>query len=55
MKLPISLALGWPQQVPGAAAACDFGTAATWEFEPVDGVVFPAVDLAREAGRPVAA
>ena len=51
MKLPISLALGWPQRVPGAAAACDFGTAATWEFEPVDGVVFPAVDLAREAGQ----
>src|SRR4051812_46963120 len=24
MKLPISLALGWPRRVPGAAASCDF-------------------------------
>ncbi|TVS82885.1 1-deoxy-D-xylulose-5-phosphate reductoisomerase [Mycobacterium helveticum] len=50
MKLPISLALGWPHRVPGAAAWCDFGTASTWEFEPLDGDVFPAVDLARHAG-----
>ena len=50
MKLPISLALGWPQRVPGAASACDFSTASSWEFEPVDTAVFPAVDLARQAG-----
>ncbi|MEU8900146.1 1-deoxy-D-xylulose-5-phosphate reductoisomerase [Nocardia sp. NPDC048505] len=50
MKLPIALALGWPDRVPGAAAACDFGTASTWTFEPVDNTVFPAVDLARQAG-----
>ncbi|MCW1957920.1 MAG: 1-deoxy-D-xylulose-5-phosphate reductoisomerase [Mycobacterium sp.] len=50
MKLPIALALGWPHRVPGSAAACDFSTAATWEFEPVDNTVFPAVDLARQAG-----
>lgn len=50
MKLPIALALGWPDRVPGAAAACDFGTAATWTFEPVDHEVFPAVELARRAG-----
>lgn len=50
MKLPIALALGWPDRVPGAAAPCDFGTAATWTFEPVDNEVFPAVDLARQAG-----
>ncbi|WP_194834759.1 1-deoxy-D-xylulose-5-phosphate reductoisomerase [Nocardia sp. XZ_19_369] len=50
MKLPIALALGWPDRVPGAAAACDFGTAATWTFEPVDNKVFPAIDLARQAG-----
>src|SRR6202020_359761 len=36
MKLPISLALGWPRRVPGAAASCDFSTASTWEFEPLD-------------------
>ncbi|MGO4617247.1 1-deoxy-D-xylulose-5-phosphate reductoisomerase [Nocardia sp. 2YAB30] len=51
MKLPIALALGWPDRVPGAAAACDFGTAATWTFEPVDNEVFPAVELARWAGQ----
>ncbi|WP_460725768.1 1-deoxy-D-xylulose-5-phosphate reductoisomerase [Nocardia heshunensis] len=50
MKLPIALALGWPDRVPGAAAACDFSTASTWTFEPVDNEVFPAVELARRAG-----
>ncbi len=50
MKLPIALALGWPDRVPGAAAGCDFSTATTWEFEPVDNEVFPAVELARQAG-----
>ncbi|HYJ55578.1 MAG TPA: 1-deoxy-D-xylulose-5-phosphate reductoisomerase [Mycobacterium sp.] len=51
MKLPIALALGWPARVAGAASACDFTTASSWDFEPLDGDVFPAVDLAREAGR----
>ncbi|KUI26800.1 1-deoxy-D-xylulose-5-phosphate reductoisomerase [Mycobacterium sp. GA-2829] len=50
MKLPIALALGWPDRIPGAAAACDFSTASTWEFLPLDDEVFPAVRLAREAG-----
>ncbi|MGZ4558014.1 MAG: 1-deoxy-D-xylulose-5-phosphate reductoisomerase [Mycobacteriaceae bacterium] len=49
MKLPIALALGWPDRIAGAAA-CDFGTASTWEFEPLDDAVFPAVTLARAAG-----
>ncbi|MCV7317653.1 1-deoxy-D-xylulose 5-phosphate reductoisomerase [Mycolicibacterium confluentis] len=51
MKLPISLALGWPDRVAGAAFACDFSTASRWDFEPLDNEVFPAVDLARHAGR----
>ncbi|MDY6870479.1 MAG: 1-deoxy-D-xylulose-5-phosphate reductoisomerase [Actinomycetota bacterium] len=51
MKLPIALALGWPDRIPGAALACDFTTASTWEFLPLDDDVFPAVRLAREAGR----
>jgi 1-deoxy-D-xylulose-5-phosphate reductoisomerase len=50
MRLPIALALGWPARVPGAALPCDFTTASTWEFEPLDDEVFPAVALAREAG-----
>lgn len=51
MRLPIALALGWPARLPGAAAACDFSTASTWEFEPLDAEVFPAVELARYAGQ----
>ncbi|MGH3637373.1 MAG: 1-deoxy-D-xylulose-5-phosphate reductoisomerase, partial [Mycobacterium sp.] len=51
MRLPISLALGWPDRVPGAAAACDFSTASSWDFEPLDADVFPAVELARRAGQ----
>ena len=51
MKLPISLALGWPQRVAGSSAACDFSTASRWEFEPLDDEVFPAVGLARVAGQ----
>ncbi|MFC0545022.1 1-deoxy-D-xylulose-5-phosphate reductoisomerase [Kutzneria chonburiensis] len=50
MRLPISLALGWPARVPGAAAACDWTKAASWTFEPLDNENFPAVELARSAG-----
>lgn len=51
MRLPIALALAWPDRVPGAAAAVDWTTAQSWTFEPVDAEVFPAIDLARLAGR----
>ncbi|HET9647574.1 MAG TPA: 1-deoxy-D-xylulose-5-phosphate reductoisomerase [Microlunatus sp.] len=50
MRLPIALGLGWPERVAGAAAACDWTTAATWTFEPLDEDAFPAVRLARRAG-----
>jgi 1-deoxy-D-xylulose-5-phosphate reductoisomerase len=50
MRLPIALALGWPDRVPGAAAGCDWSAAGTWEFEPLDEDAFPAVSLARAAG-----
>jgi 1-deoxy-D-xylulose-5-phosphate reductoisomerase len=50
MRLPSALGLGWPDRVPGAAHACDWTTAATWEFEPLDTRVFSAVDLCRKAG-----
>jgi 1-deoxy-D-xylulose-5-phosphate reductoisomerase len=50
MRLPIAVALGWPDRIPGAAAPCDWTTAASWEFEPLDDAAFPAVQLAREAG-----
>jgi 1-deoxy-D-xylulose-5-phosphate reductoisomerase len=50
MRLPISLALGWPDRVPDAAAAVDWSHANTWTFEPLDSAAFPAVELARQAG-----
>jgi 1-deoxy-D-xylulose-5-phosphate reductoisomerase len=51
MKLPIALALGWPDRVPGVLAPLDFAQSLTWTFEPVDTAVFPAVELARHAGQ----
>ncbi|HEX5598893.1 MAG TPA: 1-deoxy-D-xylulose-5-phosphate reductoisomerase [Micromonosporaceae bacterium] len=50
MRLPIALALGWPDRVPDAAAAVDWTTAHTWEFTPLDDAAFPAVRLAKAAG-----
>lgn len=49
MKLPISLALGWPHRVSGAQRPLNFKDATSWTFEPLDDLVFPAVELAREA------
>jgi 1-deoxy-D-xylulose-5-phosphate reductoisomerase len=50
MRLPIALALGYPQRVAGAASPCDWSRAAIWEFLPLDEDAFPAVRLARRAG-----
>ncbi|MHA7155474.1 1-deoxy-D-xylulose-5-phosphate reductoisomerase [Arthrobacter sp. TMN-50] len=49
MRLPIALGLGWPHRVPGAATPCDWTTATTWTFEPLDEEAFPAVRLAKAA------
>jgi 1-deoxy-D-xylulose-5-phosphate reductoisomerase len=50
MRLPISLALAWPDRLPHEGYGMDWSTAATWEFLPLDEAVFPAVRLCREAG-----
>ncbi|MGH8776755.1 MAG: 1-deoxy-D-xylulose-5-phosphate reductoisomerase [Jiangellaceae bacterium] len=50
MRIPIALALGWPDRVADAAPACDWTTAVSWEFLPLDDDAFPAVSLARDAG-----
>jgi 1-deoxy-D-xylulose-5-phosphate reductoisomerase len=50
MKLPIALALGWPDRVPGAARPATFAEPTAWTFEPLDDDTFPAVRLARETG-----
>jgi 1-deoxy-D-xylulose-5-phosphate reductoisomerase len=51
MRLPISLGLDWPHRVPGVGAPIDWTAAQTWTFEPLDEDAFPAVGLAKLAGR----
>lgn len=51
MKLPIALGLTWPDRLADAARACDWSTATSWTFEPLDNEAFPAVELARRAGK----
>jgi len=50
MRIPIAWGLGWPDRIPDAAPACDWRSAATWTFEPLDEDAFPAVRWARMAG-----
>ncbi len=51
MRLPIALGLAWPERLPAVARPCDWSAPAQWTFEPLDDTAFPAVALAREAGR----
>ncbi len=51
MRLPIALALGWPDRVPEAQQPMDWSQAQTLAFEPLDPAAFPAVGLARDVGR----
>ncbi|MFZ2427199.1 MAG: 1-deoxy-D-xylulose-5-phosphate reductoisomerase [Propioniciclava sp.] len=51
MKLPIALGLTWPDRVPDAASGYDWSVPRTWSFEPLDDEAFPAVELARTAGK----
>ena len=49
-RIPISLALAWPDRVVDAAPAFDWTRAANWEFFPLDEEAFPAVALAKRVG-----
>jgi 1-deoxy-D-xylulose-5-phosphate reductoisomerase len=51
MRLPIGHALAWPDRLPGAARPVDWTKASDWHFEPLDQAAFPAVALAKDAGR----
>jgi 1-deoxy-D-xylulose-5-phosphate reductoisomerase len=51
MRLTIAIALGWPDRIPAAAPPIDWAQPAAWTFEPLDNQAFPAVELARAAGR----
>lgn len=50
MKGPISLALNFPDRVPGATAPIDWTTTHSWSFTPIDLERFPAISLARTCG-----
>jgi 1-deoxy-D-xylulose-5-phosphate reductoisomerase len=51
MRLPIQLALAWPDRLDHAFVACDWSRFSELTFEPVDHVTFPALQLAAAAGR----
>ena len=51
MALAIALALSWPDRLPDVTPALDWSSAMSWDFEPLDDEAFPAVGLARAAGR----
>jgi 1-deoxy-D-xylulose-5-phosphate reductoisomerase len=51
MRLPIALGLAWPERVADAVPAYDWSRPISWSFEPLDDQVFPAVELARRAGK----
>ena len=51
MRLPIGLALTWPERLEDSARPCDWTQASSWTFEPLDSATFPAVELARRAGK----
>jgi 1-deoxy-D-xylulose-5-phosphate reductoisomerase len=51
MRLPIGLALGWPERDERPVGRIDWTRAATLEFQPVDRATFPLLDLAVQAGR----
>ena len=51
MRLPIALALSYPDRLPGAVPPSDITAVGRLEFHPLDGARFPAVEVCREAAR----
>ena len=51
MRLPLQLALGWPERLDGAPTRMDWTRSQPLEFEPVDAETFPMLGLAYQAGR----
>jgi len=49
MRLPIALGLSWPERLDPVGTPCDWTTASSWTFEPLDESVFAALRLARQA------
>ena len=50
MLVPIALGLSWPQRLADIDEPCDWSTASSWDFHPLDDEAFPAVRLARRVG-----
>ncbi len=50
MLVPIALGLSWPDRLRDVDEPCDWSTASTWQFHPLDDEAFPAVQLARQVG-----
>jgi 1-deoxy-D-xylulose-5-phosphate reductoisomerase len=50
MRLPIQLALGYPDRLPSGIEPLDLAATGRLTFEPVDRTAFPALDLAYRAG-----
>ena len=51
MLVPIALGLSWPERLAEVDEPTDWTRAQSWQFEPLDAVAFPAVDLAVHVGR----
>lgn len=51
MLVPIALGLSWPHRLEDVDEPCDWSSAQSWDFFPLDDQAFPAVRLAREVGR----
>lgn len=51
MRLPIQVALTWPDRAPGSTAALDFSSLRALTFEPIDPRRFPAMALAHRVVR----
>lgn len=49
MRLPIALGLSYPDRLDDISPACAWDSPTSWDFEPLDEAVFPAVSLARQA------
>lgn len=50
MRLPIAIALGWPERVAGTTEPLDWTKSHSWQFEPLDEGVFRSIRLARQVG-----
>ncbi|HEU5264926.1 MAG TPA: 1-deoxy-D-xylulose-5-phosphate reductoisomerase, partial [Gaiellaceae bacterium] len=51
MRLPLQIALAWPERLPDGAEPLDWQTIGALEFEPLDGKTFPCPGLAVAAAR----